>query len=355
MTPMNHREIEFNSQKYWEKLEISSDNINDILIQNLLSQSNLNNDEKCNMNIIFDWIKKNFAAVVQEDLLMDYGKDCIRLYLFFEKKPQANDIWLDTWEECSLEGCYKFLGKYRRIVLTLFKINLEIDFEANKKGMINDANLENALRIIEAARKESINYLIKANTMPNRHNAIAVIMECIKEIQKELHVGEFVSKMHSHEIEMAVPHSQNEPIQDSIKDNAFEKKQNPMLQNVYEKLIVLMTPFAPYLSEELWQITHSHSQTKDNIDISVLNQKWKQEDILSLQAKEEQYIVIPVQVNSKTRKRLKISVSDLQADSREQIQQQARKLVLEYLPDKEYGEVRCIYIPNKVINFVYNV
>lgn len=339
MIPMNHREIEVHSQIYWDKMKISVDNINGILKNSLLSEYELGNDEKNNLEITFDWIEKAFKEVTQEDLLMDYGKDCIRLYLFFEKKPRANDTWLETWEECSLEGCYKFLSKYRRIVLTLFEIN--------KKEKIEAVDLKKVLKIIELARKESIFHLTKSNTMPNRHNAVAVIMESIKELQKELHIGEYVSRLHSHEIEMAVPRSQNEAIKDNVQDIEFEKIQNSELQKIYEKIIMLMTPFAPYLSEELWQITHTQDDIKELSKKSVLYQKWNQEDM----SKEEAYIIIPVQVNSKTRKRLKISASD----SQEQIQQQARKLVEAFLPDKGYIEERCIYIPDKLINFVYKV
>ena len=110
LTPMNHREIEYNAKK------LSGCEIPDTLV--------------CK-NELFTWLDETGERVFDEDLIMDYGTDCLRLYLLFEQTPKEKDApYYDSWKEGVLEGLYKFLGRYRRLILAAD--------EWNKRGNYGD-------------------------------------------------------------------------------------------------------------------------------------------------------------------------------------------------------------------------
>lgn len=315
LTPMNHREIEYNVKKFWEAEKISEQNIADIFAQWS------NETEKKAAIALMNWLEETQKAVFQEDLLLDYGADCLRLYLMFEKTPKPDDTWLDTWEECNLEGCYKFLGRFRRMIL--------VAKEANRTGKYQKLDTKDLQNKLHELQKEVMKHLGKGNTMPDRHNAISVIMEGMKQFQKELSIGELVTSMHSHEIAMAVPHAKKE---EDAEETEQKLCRNEEVDALLADAILLLTPFAPVLCEHLWQQIKADKS-------SVFQYRWK------LQATEQPSINLPIQVNAKTKK-----VMTIQADaSREDVEEKAKQEISQLLQGKEYN---LVYVPEKIINFV---
>jgi leucyl-tRNA synthetase len=99
----------------------------------------------------------------------------------------------------------------------------------------------------------------------------------------------------------------------------------------------LLSPFAPHISEELWQrLGH---------DYSIHNQSWPKWDEELAKDKE---ITLVVQVNGKLRDRIAVPASITEA--------QARQLVLERQRVKAYLEgkkiIKTIYVPGRLVNFV---
>ena len=315
LTPMNHREIEYNVKKFWEAEKISEQNIADIFAQWS------NETEKKAAITLMNWLEETQKAVFQEDLLLDYGADCLRLYLMFEKTPKPDDTWLDTWEECNLEGCYKFLGRFRRMIL--------VAKEANRTGKYQKFDTKDLQNKLHELQKEVMKHLGKGNTMPDRHNAISVIMEGMKQFQKELSIGELVTSMHSHEIAMAVPHAKKE---EDAEETEQKLCRNEEVDALLADAILLLTPFAPVLCEHLWQQVKSDKY-------SVFQSGWK------LEVTQQRNITLPIQVNAKTKK-----VMTIQADaSRKDVEEKAKQEISQLLQGKEYN---LVYVPEKIINFV---
>ena len=315
LSPMNHREIEYVTRKYWAEHQIEESNISDLF------REWSNATEKEAAIDLMNWLEQTQKDVFQEDLLLDYGADCLRLYLMFEKTPEPDDTWLDTWEECNLEGCYKFLGRFRRMILVANYMN-----DLGKLQTLDIARMKKKVCMLQ---KEVMQHLAKGNTMPNRHNAIAVMMEEINELQKEMRIGEFVTKMHSHEIAMAVPHAQKEEENKTIVD---EQAKSVEVEELLRTLLLLVAPFAPVLAEHLWQ------RLQGSVS-SVYSDAWKE------QQEETTEIEIPIQVNAKTKKVFMISV-DM---TREEIAEKAKEEISQILAGKEY---KVIYVPGKIINFI---
>lgn len=327
---MNHREIEYFTNTYWKTHGQNFSMVNDMGQQDI------------GFLTLMSWLEKTGEEVYQEDLVMDYGLDCLRCYLLFEKTPKAEDPYFDTWDEGALEGVYKFISKYRRMIYT--------SLDANQKGTYADTDVRKVLCEIEKAKKECLAMMGKENTMPNRHNILSILMECLKSVQKELRINEITVKEHAHEIEIAVPLQEQKKVE-TEKENAV---QNRDLYELCKKIVVMMAPFVPYISEELWQMIQIYESGdmagikkwyhREQKSTSVLQQKWTtnctETDFI------QDKIQIPVQVNARTRRTIQITT----AMTEEQVEELARKEIHRFLsPDIQY---RVIYIPGKLINFV---
>ncbi|MBQ5677135.1 MAG: class I tRNA ligase family protein, partial [Lachnospiraceae bacterium] len=172
-------------------------------------------------------------------------------------------------------------------------------------------------------------HIAKENTMPNRHNAIAVMMEGINELQKEMRIGELVTRIHSHEIEMAVPHAQKqEETEVAVPKQAKSVEVEALIRNE----LLLVAPFAPVLAEHLWQ------RLQGSVS-SIYKNTWKEQE------EKVAEIELPIQVNAKTKKTFMISVND----GKEEILERAKLELSQILEGKEY---QVIYVPGKIINFV---
>lgn len=315
LSPMNHREIEYTTRKFWEENQIEEKNISDLF----LGWENVTEKEAA--IDLMSWLEQTQKEVFQEDLLLDYGADCLRLYLMFEKTPEPDDTWLDTWEECNLEGCYKFLGRFRRMILVTDYVNSFGEIQNLDICKLNDK--------VCVLQKKVMQHIAKENTIPNRHNAIAVMMEGINELQKEMRIGELVTRIHSHEIEMAVPHAQKqEETEVAVPKQAKSVEVEALIRNE----LLLVAPFAPVLAEHLWQ------RLQGSVS-SIYKNTWKKHK------EEAEEIEIPIQVNAKTKKTLVISVNA----RKEEVEERAKYEISQILDGKEY---KVIYVPGKIINFI---
>jgi leucyl-tRNA synthetase len=106
---------------------------------------------------------------------------------------------------------------------------------------------------------------------------------------------------------------------------------------VLEKLLIIMTPYAPHVCEELWQLTGHMGSILD----------------ASYPGIEEKYLVesaknYPIAINGKTRTELNIALDATQQQVEEMIL--ADETVKKWLDGKAPKKV--IYVKNKMINVV---
>jgi leucyl-tRNA synthetase len=109
------------------------------------------------------------------------------------------------------------------------------------------------------------------------------------------------------------------------------------LSDVQRNLILLLAPFAPYLSHELWEMIGEKG--------SLLKAPWPKYD--AELAKEEE-IEIPVQINGKLRSKVVVP-----ADASESMVLE-RTLADEKIKAASAGKqiVKKIYVPGKLVNLV---
>lgn len=230
LTPMNHREIEYNAGK--------------------LSGCDIPDAFSCTE--LLQWLDDTGKKVFDEDLIMDYGTDCLRLYLMFENTPKEKDApFYDSWQEGALEGIYKFLGRYRRMVLAAVEWNRCGKYS----NIISAEHIEKMQEALADARQKIEKCIARGNTLPNRHNIVSVLMELQKLLQKELRTGEIVSELHTHAVETAVPHTGCKSAETGDFEGTSSKNDlsDEKITQICKDYIILTAPFAPNLSKILWQ------------------------------------------------------------------------------------------------------
>ena len=114
-------------------------------------------------------------------------------------------------------------------------------------------------------------------------------------------------------------------------------QQKEIDKNSKKKIVLMLAPFAPHFSEELWSIM--------KFETSIFNEPWPKYDTSMLV---DDTLTIIVQVNGKLRASFKIS-KELEKDK---ILVEAKKIekINNYLKDSVI--IKEIYVPNKLINFV---
>jgi len=242
-------------------------------------------------------MSKSLGNVVPpEEIIGRYGADTLRTFLMFMAPPEAEADWSAT----GVEGTYRFLVRVWRLV-TGFAGEYDPDWAG---GVLTDASGP-------AGR-------LRRKT----HQTIRKVGSDIA----RMHLNTAISAMMELSNEMAAARSQ--PLDDSLR---------AVLSEATESLVKLLHPFAPHLTEELWQrLGH---------DESVYLAPWPAYDE---EVAKEPEITLVVQVNGKVRDRLTAA-----ADTSEEM---LRELALSseraapYLEGKTVRQV--IVVPGKLVNIV---
>lgn len=219
--------------------------------------------------------KSKGNVVSPDDLVRDYGCDSLRMYELFVGPPELDS----EWDDRGIEGVYRFISRFWNLVLDNADKNTEPTQEMIRlrHKMIHDITfrLENF----------SLNTVVSG-------------------------FMEFNNKM----IEM--------------------NKAGGIDKETLETAIILLAPFIPHLSEELWR-TLGH-QT------SVFENKWPVHDEKMMEETEKE---VAVQINGKTKIVIKVAADISKED--------AFKAGKEALAEKLTGEiVKEIYVPGRIINIV---
>ncbi len=220
--------------------------------------------------------KSKGNVVAPDDLVRDYGCDSLRMYELFVGPPELDA----EWDDRGIDGVSRFLKRFWKLAL---------DSQEAKT----------------AATPEMIKL---------RHKLIYDITQRLESFSLNTVVSGFM-EYNNKLIEIA-------------------KRSGGIDTETIETFLVLLAPFAPHVSEELWEI-YGH-------DTSIFENRWPEADESAMKDDE---IEVPVQINGKTRAVIRIS-----ADISKEAAIQAGK---EAVADKLTGTiVKEIYVPKKIINIV---
>jgi leucyl-tRNA synthetase len=120
-------------------------------------------------------------------------------------------------------------------------------------------------------------------------------------------------------------------------DDGAEPQRSAVLREAIETVVVLLSPIAPHICEELWRTL--------GFDLSLLNTPWPLHD---QEAASEEEMVIVVQVNGKLRSKITVPVSMPEEEIKRLAQQDER--TQQWTEGKDLKKV--IYVPRKLVNVV---
>ncbi|RMD68175.1 MAG: leucine--tRNA ligase, partial [Cyanobacteria bacterium J149] len=237
--------------------------------------------------------KSKYNGVDPKLVLEKYGADTARMFILF-KAPPEKDL---EWDDADVEGQYRFLN---RVWL-----------------LVNEFN-ENP----NSAKDKAID---KANLSKEEKDLRRAIHTAIKEISEDLN-GDY-------QFNTAV--SELMKLSNALRDAKI--KNSPVYREGVETLILLLAPFAPHISEELW---HKLGNSE-----SVHLAHWLTIDEEALTVDE---ITLVIQIKGKTRG----TISAPASASKDELEAIARAsdIAQKYIGDKEIKKV--IVVPNKLVNFV---
>ena len=244
-------------------------------------------------------MSKNLGNVVTPDeMVARYGADAARLYSLFAAPPDRD---LD-WQDSGIEGIQRFLGRVYR-----FFVKYAHAGEAAGEGPRSET-LSPEARAIQRKLHQTIKRV--TDDFQGRwhfNTCIAAIMEMLNALYA---------------------------VEEKIAQGAIPAW---LVRDVERTLALLLAPFAPYLSHELWEMIGEKG--------SLLRSTWPKYD--AALAKEEE-IEIPVQINGKLRSRVVVAVDASEDQVWEHVF--ADEKVKAAIVGKTI--VKKIYVPGKLVNLV---
>jgi leucyl-tRNA synthetase len=223
-------------------------------------------------------------VVNPDDVVRDYGADSLRLFEMFMGPLEA----VKPWSTAGVVGVRGFLDRAWRLI---------VDDKAEE------------LKLNEAVQ----------NIAPTDEQ-LRTLHKTIKHVTNDVQRMEF-----------------NTAIARMMEFTNFFTKQSARPREVMEKFVLILSPFAPHIAEELWQLL-GRQQT-------LAFEPWPEyDDALTKDAE----IEIPVQINGKLRGKIIVPAGSDQATLVAAARADAR--IAELLQGKEI--VKTIPVAGKLVNFV---
>jgi leucyl-tRNA synthetase len=219
-----------------------------------------------------------------DDVVQEFGADSLRLFEMFMGPLEA----VKPWSTAGVVGVRGFLDRVWRLI---------VDDKAEKLAL--NESVQNVAPTVEQSR---------------------TLHKTIKQVTGDIQHLQF-----------------NTAIARMMEFTNFFTKETVRPREVMEKFVLILSPFAPHLAEELWQLL-GHKQT-------LAYDPWPQYDEALTKDAE---IEIPVQILGKLRGKVVVPAGSDQATIVTAARADAR--IAELLTGKEV--VKTIVVPGKLVNFV---
>jgi leucyl-tRNA synthetase len=262
-----------------------------------------------------DVMSKSKGNVVDpDDMSATFGADALRMYVMFVAPPEKEVEWIDT----GLEGMFRFLGRVWRLIDHLMPA-LPPPADGWQVSGLDDA--ERALRRKTHATIRKVTRDIDPRMHLN--TSISALMELVNELYA------FCDQRGIR------PTGRDDQPPPSI----GRQETGAVLREAVESLVLMLSPFAPHMAEELW------SRLRPASEQGLAAARWPEVDEDAARAEE---IEVPVQVNGKVRARI-----TLDAESSETEIQAAALAAPHVKPHLDGHEVVKVVIANRrLVNIV---
>jgi leucyl-tRNA synthetase len=253
--------------------------------------------------------KSRGNVVNPDDILADYGADAFRLYEMFLGPLQDTK----PWSTKNVEGVYRFLGRVWRLFVdekseTEFE-QAETTAETQRRGeLLNLIRLDSTIQDVAATPAQ-----------------LKTLHACIKKVTEDLDGLRFNTAISALMV---------------FVNEAMTWETKPV--SVLCDFLILLQPFAPHLTEELWDKLHSALHTPHS---ALSYAPWPRFDPALLVESEME---IPVQVNGKLRDVIKVPAN---ADNAAfEAAAKASEKVQQFIAGKAIKKV--IVVPKKLVNII---
>lgn len=237
--------------------------------------------------------KSKYNGVDPDKVLGQYGADTARMFILF-KAPPEKDL---EWDDADVEGQFRFLNRIWLLVN---------EFIENNNSAKNKSKDTSKL----SKEEKDLRRLI--------HTAIKEISE---DLERDYQFNTAISELMK--------------LSNALRD--AKCKDSPIYREGIETLIILLAPFSPHLTEELWQ--------KIGNNKSVHLQSWLSIDETALIVDE---ITLVIQIMGKTKGTIQVPASA----TKNELEKYAidSEITQKHIQGKEIKKV--IVVPGKLVNFV---
>jgi leucyl-tRNA synthetase len=239
--------------------------------------------------------KSKGNVVSPDDMVGRYGADATRMYALFAAPPDRD---LD-WQEDGVAGISRFLGRIWRLADKYASV------ARSGRGQKVETPTGLSLKLLRKLHKTIAKITLDFEGRWHFNTCVAAIMELVNEIQGA--------------------------------DAQLAEVPAPVMLELLRSLVLLLAPFAPFLSAELWELLGEKG--------SVLRAPWPKSDP---ELAKEDALQIPVQVNGKLVNVIAVAVG---ADARViELAALADEKIQTRIAGKTVAKV--IVVPGKLVNLV---
>ncbi len=234
--------------------------------------------------------KSKGNTVDPDEVIANFGADTLRLFILFAAPPEDQLEWNDK----AMEGSYKFLDRVYRLVEDRYDVQ------------VKSANVD-----LQEAENKKLEF--------ERNKAI-------KSVQQSIDQGFKFNTAISHIMVL------------SNAVNRYPHANNVLLNQALETLVLLLSPFAPHMCEDLWQKMGKKEKSISHAAWPVYDEKKAQADIVQ----------IVVQINGKLRGKFDVPADTGEEELKRLISSDER--LQQYLSGQTVK--KYIVVPKKLINIV---
>jgi leucyl-tRNA synthetase len=242
-------------------------------------------------------MSKSKGNVVDPDYLVEkYGADTARLFCLFASPPEKDLDWSDK----GVEGCFRFLQRVWRLIVERTDL-----LNGVTPSVVPSNSSKEAAHLVFMTHK-TVKKVTEDVDRFHLNTAIASIMELVNALYKYVEVER-------------------------------KGEELALLRGAIEHLIILLSPFCPHITEELWQTLGKTGHAA--------NEAWP---AYTEAYTREEKVTVAVQVNGKLRDTCEVE-RDLDEAALREIALTSDK-VKKHMENREAKKI--IVIPNKLVNIV---
>jgi leucyl-tRNA synthetase len=239
--------------------------------------------------------KSKGNTIAPDDVIARYGADTLRLYILQVAPPELPLEWSDE----NIKGAQRFVQRVWRLVERHAAL-----FASEVRAAAPAELSEPARRLLRKLHQTILRISDDVDTRMHLNNAVSALMELLNELER-------------------------------LEPQVAEGADRPVLRDALETLVLLLAPFTPHLSEELWMRLGRR--------FSVVDRPWP---VANAELAREEQLELGVQVNGKLRGRVTVAREAPEA----LVRQAAEAAVRQQLDGKEV--LKCVVVPGRLVSFV---